>query len=795
MIHHKITPSSFGVRLRSLAQRSAAALAFAALLLATTACEKPKTGNDTFRFAATIEAPASDDAKTYLINEQWIYWEPYDEISIGSDQTGSEVYDAYLVSASGEWVDPQGFNGVFVSELPYNSKYFLGLYPRNAGNTITGKSTGTAEFENVSIMLPDHQGLRDDLSFAKDVFPMVAWYGGEWDENAGSAFNLDFHSLAGIVRLQLFDASNTPGKKIKKIELSSTKQSLSGKFKVEGYKTFAPYLVADPSAAKTLTLDCGDGREFSLDTICTFYVVLPALQRVADSNNATTYELTMTVYDENDNTFVQRFNAPVRRSGITNLRAIGIKNWTSPVSPEVGLAGNGTKERPFKVYSEADLLYLRDCYNSSKSVRTINNVAITKNTYIRIMRSDIEISSSNWTEGIRHFVGHISNVSSAGTPGITTSSSRPLFESVDADGVVDGLTLKIHGTLSTLGLYNDEVVCPFCWENSGTLVDCRVIGTAAGDEIRSTNNIAGICASNRGTIEGCRSGVNIEAHGLVGRVGTVCYSNAAAGRVVGCQLTSEFTVGGTEVGGIVYSNAGTVEDCYFASPVTGVNSHWGGIVYSQTGGTVSNCYVANAISSTGHVGGIVGEMTGGTVDYCRSLAVLEGSEVGAIAYSVNGSSCLIVNCYNNSPFSQVRLQTTTATNAAGGLVARLLNGTIENSFVQFTHVQRHNTIGITGGLVGVVGANGKMKNCYVYESSASPRTFYGTSSAPDANFDRCYLVAGTQANTVRVELANAANGAGESNELLSSLEATPFQDTWLHWKRTAGDGNFPYLER
>ena len=155
-------------------------------------------------FTASIEALDNESqSKVRLVNEEWIYWEIGDSISIGSNTSAQDNYTAILTLPS-VGSDFEGFNGAFQASLPEGSKYFLGLHPENSSNVI--RSTGGTNF-SATIILPDEQPLRNDITFAKQVFPMVAWYGGEWDAAHPVPFNLDFHSLADI---QFWCGENNP---------------------------------------------------------------------------------------------------------------------------------------------------------------------------------------------------------------------------------------------------------------------------------------------------------------------------------------------------------------------------------------------------------------------------------------------------------------------------------------------------------------------------------------------------------------------------------------------------------
>ena len=113
-------------------------------LLLTVACEKEidwRTRDITFN--ATIEqyGNSTDGQKIILQNEQWVFWEIGDEISIASDKSASATRGDLVNASPG--TDYEDFNGVFVAALPEESKYFLGLHPYDENNVIVGTSNSS----------------------------------------------------------------------------------------------------------------------------------------------------------------------------------------------------------------------------------------------------------------------------------------------------------------------------------------------------------------------------------------------------------------------------------------------------------------------------------------------------------------------------------------------------------------------------------------------------------------------------------------------------------------------------
>lgn len=750
-------------------------LLLAALL--ATACEKEvvkRQGLKEIEFTASLEALHFSDPnqKVYLHNEEWVYWEMYDRISVSSDKSEEEPSEGTLVNAA-PGTDFEDFNGVFIAPLPEDSRYFLGLYPYNVGNKITPHPDNPV-FDNPTINLYATQSRRNDdksdVTFARQVFPMVAWYGGDWDAG-DQPFNLDFHGLGGIVRLELFN--NTTAATIDHITFDAIEDAYSdnvqlcGPFAVMDYQTNFPYLKSTPGfrdSCQTITLTFGtEGLSLGAGDLRTFYLVLPAMS----GTSVTNYHLSMTV-NTNQGQFAKKFKVPVRRNGISNMRALGVTAWDpSNSTTTAGLSGHGTEERPFKVYTPADLVYLRDCYNSSE--RKINGQPITSDTYITIMRSDIVLTSSNWhSSSINNFIGHLTAASASATPGITNNSNIPIFQSIGSGGYVTGITVKSDADLTST---SSSGVSPFCINNSGEIRNCILRNsTSSGAVNASYADIGGIVARNLsgGKIIGCGCMASMAVSGG-NVVGGVCLHNLA-GEVRECYTSSAISVTADEVGGICHDNQGTVKDSYFAATITSGSANWGGIVYSNStaNGEVKHCYYSATaqVNTSGTVAGIANTVSGGVVNYCWIDGYVKGSQAGGIANTVSGGK--LINCFANSIDAIILVSVNGGTNIGGGIASIVNGGSVENSFAGSVSVISTDVGAILGGFVGSL-TGGSITNCYAYENT---HTFYGSTAlsgdalntALNVSTAPCYLVGYSQAGVT----TRAANESG-LNTLLNNL--------------------------
>ena len=762
-----------------------AVVAAACLTLLAASCRKETVGNETFRFTATTERPAdaqSDDSKVMLYQERAIVWEYDDAISIGSNTSGSTKNTAWLYYNSAMPVDNDDFddyNGVFLTTLPGNSEYFLGLHPHSDNNVIIAGEGSS--FSTVTIDLPATQTYRNDSTFDKQVFPMVAWYGGTWSESPYTPFNLDFHSLGAIVRVQLFNSTGSEAT-IDYIDFTSDSKQLTGLFTVNNYKTNNPYLTATNNATnRTVRLDFSEyGPQFRNNELVTFYLVLPA---IAGRERTTNYSLAMTVHNSNQGSCTRNMTVPTRRNGITYMQALSIDEWLGDdtTGTSRGLSGCGTITRPFKVYNIKDLQYLRDCYNSVG--RRINGQEITRNTYIKLMRTDIVLTRSNWTVGIRDFIGHFESASSSSlsNPGIIDSCyDVPLFENIAADGEVVGISIK---SAYTSIMENATGVSPFCKENSGKIKDC-VITTIPGSSKKTLSifsPFAGICVTNTsgGIIDGCRCVARVEVqnnHNFAG----ICLHNS--GTIKGCQITTDVTVQVTgKAAGICYENTSTgiVEDSYFSAQIASSTADWGGIVYENSG-TVKHCYINHRITTSKHVGGIVRTNLAGEVNYCYLEGQLEGQSVGGIVDSLVGGK--MINCFTqDNPMLTIR----TATSVCGGLVGYLKGGSIENSYALDVDITDYSNNATYGGIIGKA-TGGIVDNCYSLENY---QIFYGSSSG--ATYTNCHLVDGEQIMS-GISIVNSSTA--NAFETMQSALNTNKPVGGKSWTGADGNSTPPVLE-
>lgn len=740
------------------------ALILASIALCFTSCEKDKekvysifTQLDQIKYDTDDEyTQQSLAAKTYLVNEEFIYWEEGDEIEI---YDGSDHKRAILTHGAGTK------NAYFEIDegmaKPDGSKPYRAIYPK------------TAYAGPTSLTFPNEMPYRasgpdPDFTFDKNCFPMYSYWKANASGNHQAQNNSDlndcffFHAVAGVARVQLW-AANTSGndKKITSIEFESYPsdgdQRLSGTFTVRDDQTNYPWLESTTTPTTddkkititgiNKTLTPGGGGQNGL---MTFYLPLPAqaatigsgYDRPNDntgsgvSQNYTLYRIKVKVNAEGGYFAECIMNVKIRREAITMVPALMIKQWTQTSQQDgnvaVGLVGNGTSRRPFEIYNDKDLIKARDAMNAKYG--TINGQAITADTYFKVVRTDIVLNDGNWTSGFRNFKGHFR--CSSGSPvaaGITNNSTCPLFESISADGTVDSVTVRSSVTKVEYQGTMGNPFSPLCITNNGKMNNC--VNQANVETMYA--NLAGICVTNNGTIHGCRNEGNLTKHrNAEGEISTagICLTNNAGHLIIASSTITKAQLAGTNAAGICNDNRGTVQDCNTIISRTGQTSNWGCIVYTNHG-DLKNCYAWGVLSTSGKVGGIVAENKGGNILGCRNqMTTLIGTVyVGGIAASMEGGE--IRNCFQDG-FGAITSQATGQT-YVGGLVGMLDGGTIANSYSTFQCSLGHSLANGSkvGGIVGYAYA-GEFHNVYCYDGVS--KIFYGTAEAGKVSLDNCF---------------------------------------------------------
>lgn len=737
------------------------------LLLLVTSCKKElNLGN--LEVTGSLEQPAVDDAdaKNYLAYERYIYWETGDEIRLFSGEhcNPTSEQEARTVPFSPK-TDPK-FGSCSFLEFNLSSTYYA-IYP-----------AGCAVDEEVNykdhIKMPTEYNYRTDgnadFSYGKPGMPMVAYVSTTADNEN---LNLDFHSVCGIARIQMY--ASTTIKTISSIEFEecsdlvsgATCNPISGQFQINGITTNAPTLVRPSSPEANTKISLNEiNQSVSANKLFTFYLPLPALYGA--TNNVTTYYIKATVKFGDNSTKAKAFRVDIRRNTLSYLKAIDLEGAGNTVQ---GMVGCGTQLRPFQIYTDKDLETMREAF--SQATPTINNIEVTENTYFRLVNSNIELTSSNWTAGIPNFKGHF--ISANGNPttmGIINNSNAPIFDSVTADGHIEGLYVRgvnIYGGSAT-------AFSPLCRANKGVINNCQNYCKLSG-----SNNLAGICVHNWGTITNAANKAVINGTSTSSHAAGVCLTNHKDATISGFVISAS-AVDGAEAAAICYDNQGTVEDCQVTYNNIHLKGKIGGIVYVNNG-KIDHCEVVGDVLQTENIAGGICCINNGIVNGCgNGLVLLSGRHhVGGIVAEQASSAAEIRNCCNIGPKSaQVTLNASSANSASGGIIGHLTAGKVYNCLcnlaVQSTNATYFGTIvGYNGG------TSANIANCFDGSNTAK---FYGSALGSGMG-ENCFTpVKSTPYTTMYNNAGNIVGGSGTVLEALNDWVDDQTEKVYYSWTGT-----------
>lgn len=760
-------------------------------LAVLSSCEKEKK----LSFGVEMEQPSDPDSKTYLGHaEEWMYWENGDDMYcwvVGYSQR--QGFDL----ASGH----QSLTATFVSDDAAtiaesdNDKEVFAIYPKDSYGSLDNSGNGTLIFPAVQPYRNEAQ--HPDSSFGRGCMPMVAYGAGGLKEG------LYFHVVAGMLRIQLFSSAAVGDKKISQIkftEISDSPQPISGAFTINGIKTYRPYLSGGSVTDETRSITISDiNQTVGSNKLLTFYLPLPA---VGGPTAYTRYKLKMEVLTSDNKYYTKKLEADIHRRNITFLRAVDLSKWEDAPSDgtttgltDVHLVGSGTKDRPFEIYSSAELIQVRDAFNSAASSKAapviINGLTVTADSYFQISRSDIKLTTENWNSGIKNFTGHMYFASNQAVyAGITNESNVPIFASIGDHGVVERLNVK--GTHNYRGSGDFS---PFCAVNNGTIIDCH---NQCAVTAQFSQNLAGICVTNNGTIKGGANEANLISTALGGgNVAGVCLTNN--GTIQGNFTLSSALPKGNNVAGICYTNNGTVKDCQLSANAYQLNAtgNWGGIVFDNLG-TIDNSVSSGTVifTTTGSIGGIANSNSGTIKNCSNRINRIEGKSgsTGGICGTMTGGK--IYNCFSAASATVVGYQRATSVSAeyggnAGGIVGMLTGGNVVNCYNRSTVSNATNA----GGIVGVI-SFGYVANCY----NGNSKNFCGGTMRDVALsahlLANCFNLAPETACTTfstSTDISSTLNSwvSSPTNPSLSDLALAAAE---LHtWTAPASAPFFPYL--
>ena len=467
----------------------------------------------------------------------------------------------------------------------------------------------------------------------------------------------------------------------------------------------------------------GIDKSIGPDKLLTFYLVLPALESAP-----TRYILKMTVTNKSGTTFVKTFGANTGRNRITPLPAICIESWGGGGTSSINLVGSGTEIRPFMIYDDIDLQKVKAAFDNVDVV--INGQAVTEETWFKLARTDIVLTTENWTEGINNFKGIMEGSSNSPIEfGVTNKSNAPLFESITSEGVVRYIYAhKAASDVTYTGSKPD--FSPICGVNNGLMVGCHNrcnYRTSAG-------NLAGLCVTNNGEILRCLNSGNLTATGK--KVGGICLYNNNGATIQQCVGIASSRLSATHVGGVCLHNKGLIYSCNitFNNNIDSSKVKFcGGVAMKNfSTGKINLCRIFGdlTVSKEDELGGIA-DTNMGIIDSCflaDAFTMMKAGRLGGMAAVNSGSSAYVINSY---VIGHLYSNGTGAGCYAGGIVGYLDGGNIENCFA---------ACNITGSKIASIlsqGVSGNVNNCYTYGSSETYGKIYREVSA-GVNFNNCY---------------------------------------------------------
>ncbi|MCR4829692.1 MAG: hypothetical protein K5864_09585 [Bacteroidales bacterium] len=756
-------------------RRTVILLAATLMAVAFVGCEKERVSSLGARME-NLSYTNEEGQKVYLThNEEWLYWEDGDAIKVFV----GDVTDRFHYMEGAGTQHAQFHSDEYGVERGAEA-YAIYPYHANAGRE--------------RVVIPNEQPYREhldpyaDLSFGKGVIPMVAYQkkGVDFDSS------LYFHVVCGILRLQLYSTSNEEYtiQEVTIKEISDTPKQISGPFNVNNIKQNAPYVTATDASGDNLEMTItginqpvGGGYAKASDNMWFFYLPLPA---ITSASTTTNYKLRLTVKTTDAKKavhyFSKTFSTPIRRANISKMQALDIRDWSTSAGDgntdqgvaRLSIVGEGTQSRPFQIYYLQELVAIRDSINNGKR---INGKVINSETYFKLMRSDITLTTSNWTHGIENFTGKlISTSASANTAGIINNSHSPVFESIGSGGWVEGLV--VSGT-ETLALPSGtKSYSPFCTDNYGYMVDCH---NKTNVTITSSNkNLAGLCVRNMSggvIVGGANRGTLVSTANVAG----ICVENY--GIVQGNFTLSNAAPSATNIAGICTTNegSGVIQDC-MVSVNNNVNSsgNWG-LVAFENFGKMKNCKSVGelTITTTGSIGGIVNTMNSAsaTIHDCSNLINLyggSGSIGGIVAFLQNGE---VSDCYS-SVGRNLYVAGGGSVDYAGGIVGYMTGGNVRNCYSRTDVQMATNCGGIVGRLETetVSPSTPDIENCW---NDYTNLDFYGNIESGVIDAATCYNKAHQTGVTQFSTTTNYNVGGTPLYTLLNTWQAS--HTTYNEW--------------
>ena len=510
-----------------------------------------------------------------------------------------------------------------------------------------------------------------------------------------------------ILRINLNAASDdlAAGQKVTSVKMENSLLPLTGTFKITTDGT--PGIVA-PSNSVTASIAASEGITIGGSNNAVYVVVLP-LPIPAGT------PITFTVETEDysgENAIVRTVTAPsgmTFEAGNVNVIDLKIRNKDVPVAARYA-GGSGIEGDPWLIATAQQMVYMNeDLVNGEmKYFKLIDDIDMTG---IEWDPANAVAVDGKFDKGV-NFDGDNHTISNLDCDAAAYPSLFGVLYGTVKNLTIDGAYIHGSGKAGVLGGYLSTSTYTANVSNvtikNSTVITDNYAG-ALGGQVGAAGSVFSNCKIIDTNVESYAGDVG----GLLGLVGK-------AATIEGCSVT-----GGTikakarYAGGLIgaLSNAAsTIKNCFTKDvTVNSTSDRVGGLIGElPASAVVSNCYAEN-VSATGtiNIGGLIGVCYGKVSD-CYSSGTLSSSNTtsdtdialgGLLGYVDKNPD--ISGCH-----SSVTINQTTNGRDIGGLIGKLMTGTIEKCYATGSVSGMQRNVGGFVGLVTLTSGNVVIRNCY-----------------------------------------------------------------------------------
>ena len=423
-----------------------------------------------------------------------------------------------------------------------------------------------------------------------------------------------------------------------------------------------------------------------------------------------------------DNDYYTRYQKFDGSVSLTTGALNGLKLNCSHIDRYAGKDDKGTETAPYLIADKYQMKAMRDLMPENKT------------THFKLL-ADIDLGNETWVplnidDGFKRGLdlegnGHtISNLTS------TDAQAYPSFV-----GVLNGSVknLVFDGATISAGNNTAGVLAGYIGSSGSSVsgsVSCVTVKNAkdTGSKQR-LGAIVGYVNVVTGTIDDCHV-INTTVTSTADRVGGLFGQVDKGINVSHCSAESVIAKGSINIGGLVGVGDGNFTDCTSSGSISSSNTTsnadiaLGGLVGYFENGTISHCSSSVSINQTTNgrdIGGLVGKMLAGTIEICFATGNMSG-----IQRNVGGLVGLITNNSGVSIISDCYCTGSVNANSySGGFLGLFEKGSaiISNSYA--TGAVAGTNFGV-GGLIGFIGsADFTMSKSAAWNTSVVP-TSYGS---------------------------------------------------------------------